>query len=187
MAKVAKKLGKKAPKKAKGHSRAPARPGNPWPLKAERVRQIAALMAADEWSAATGPGLAERWGLDAATVRKDSAEASRLVRDHFLPPVEETRGLLARRLDEAYLVAKLQLDAKGMVAAVLAHDKISGASGPQKVAITNAAGQDVPDFINRMPVEVMLHFAAQGRVPSEAEAQAKAEELEEAKRGKPGT
>lgn len=178
MAKVAKKLGKKEQKKAKGHSRAPARPGNPWPLKAERVKQIVALMASDDWSAATGPGLAEKWGLDAATVRKDSAEASRLVRDHFLPPVEETRGLLARRLDEAYLVAKMQLDAKGMVAAVLAHDKISGASGPQKVAITNAAGEDLPAYVRKdWPMAVWEWALAQGRVVGEAEMSAKAEEF----------
>lgn len=83
------------------------------PPVAERVRQIAKLMANLQWvRGVSAAELAEKWGLDENTVEKDSAEASRRLResDEDLDAVRETfrRGALARiarclSLSEEYL------------------------------------------------------------------------------------
>ena len=87
--------------------------------------------------------------------------------------------MLLGRLDEAWRTARTQGSARDMVAVVLAHDKITGASGPTKVAITDAKGDDLPSFLRKpWDPRVVQWVVGQNRLVSEAEMEAYAEALD---------
>lgn len=180
MAKVAKQLGKAAAKRATGQSRARAQlpkakaaPKKCAIPKAERVQCVVELMVKDRWFPKLAWKLSEEWGVGVDAVQAISSEASRIVRGYALPPVEETRTLLVNRLDEAFALARKLRMPNAMVSAVLAHDKITGASGPQKVAFTNTNGEDLPPALALLQDPVIAKFAMlHDRLPTHAEVEA---------------
>lgn len=116
---------------AEAKERAPARGSHArtakaLPTRRERVEKIVGLMAGGRWvTGVTGPKLAALWGLSPATLRVDSAEASRRLR---LDPEEEQqkRHQLVAILETAVSVAAEKRDAASMTRAALGQAEILG-------------------------------------------------------------
>lgn len=86
--------------------------------KAERIDRIIEMMVDGEWvTGKSAPHLAKEWGLSTNTIERDSAEASRRIRDLVTP--QEREELKARYL------AKLE----GVLSQALARGKFEAAKG----------------------------------------------------------
>lgn len=120
------------------------------------------------WPRARPYELAAEWGVKVDVVWKYSAEASRRVRSRETRTPEEHRADLRPHLEVARCIAAAAGDAKGIVASVLAEAKIYGLDAPQKVAVTDSKGEDLPLEIAQhlLSDEVArLAFVATGRLP----------------------
>lgn len=114
--------------------------------------------------------LAEEWGVSISMVRQHAAEASRRVRSGWRKPKAIRRDVLTK-LQRAFWVADREGDAKGMTAAALATAKVAGVEAPTKVALTTAAGEDLPAYLHALATIAggVEWFAGLQHVPSAAE------------------
>lgn len=139
---------------------------------AARVDRLEELMRRGEFVPETARQwerlLAEEWGVSVSMVRQHAAEASRRVRSGWRKPKAIRRDVLTK-LQRAYWRADEQGDAKGMTAAALATAKIAGVEAPQKVAITDAAGEDLPPQLRELArvgdMAALTRFFATGELP----------------------
>lgn len=146
----------------------PARARSDVPSVAERVQIIAGMMARGEWTTATHIELAELWGVDASTVRRSSAEASRLVRAIVEIDPETVRLQCLTRLDAAFGVAAKQRDASGMVKSTLALAKMIGVD-VAKAEERPGDGARVVDAAPALTLESLLRGPGDIATPSPAQ------------------
>lgn len=128
-----------------------------------RVREISALMQSGRWLSKVAAELAERWGVSVKTVRAASAEASRRLRSAL--NLEEEAASLAGCFDLAIELATNQGDPRALVLATEAKAKALGLDKPQKVAVTDVAGNDLPPALCGLTPEQMLEYVATGKIP----------------------
>lgn len=142
------------------------------PPKEERIRTIMGLMLAPPgqptWKTVTAFELAERWHLDPTTIRTDAAEASRRIRESA-GSREEIRDRLVHRLDRLAELGEAQGDVKGATSALMGAAKLLGVEAPQKVAVTDAAGDDLPPQLRELArvgdMAALTRFFATGELP----------------------
>lgn len=128
-----------------------------------RVREISALMQSGRWLSKVATELAEKWGVSVKTVRAASAEASRRIRSEL--NLEEEAASLAGCFDHAIELASNQGDARALVLATEAKAKALGLDKPQKIAVTDSKGNDLPPGLIDLTPEQMLEYVATGRMP----------------------
>lgn len=145
------------------------------PTVEERIKYMVGLMTTGKWVLGkTTVELAEQWGLSITVVAQNASEASRLVRS-ATGDMEQIRTQLtsygeeamdnARKGDNPVEVAK----AMAQVIRVLAD--IHGVSAPQKIALTDTAGNDLPGpfrILDKDPYAARF-FRREGRLPTSAE------------------
>lgn len=128
-----------------------------------RVREISALMQSGRWISKVALDLAERWGVSVKTVRAASAEASRRLRSEL--NLEEEAAALSGCFDLAISLASEQGDPRALVLATEAKAKALGLDKPQKIAMTDAQGDDLPYPLRGLTPEQMLEYVATGKIP----------------------
>lgn len=128
-----------------------------------RVREISGLMQSGRWLSKVATELAERWGVSVKTVQHASAEASRRLRSAL--NLEEEAAALAGCFDLAIELATNQGDPRALVLATEAKAKALGLDKPQKIAITDAAGDDLPAPLRGLTPEQVLEYVATGKIP----------------------
>ena len=134
----------------------------------ERVRIIRERMASGEWrTGRTSAELAEEWGVSESTVWTASSEASRRNRE-AAGTVDDIRTKLFGWLDEAAEFARSKRDAKAMAQVARTFGIVSGAAAPTKLALTDAAGKDLPPALAGMAgnAAALRFYAAHGRAPT---------------------
>lgn len=128
-----------------------------------RVREISALMQNGRWLSKVANELAERWDVSVKTVQAASAEASRRLRAGL--NLEEEAASLAGCFDLAIELASNQGDPRALVLATEAKAKALGLDKPQKVAVTDVAGNDLPAPLRGLTPDQVLEYVATGKIP----------------------
>lgn len=153
-----------------------------------RVERVAGMMARGEWvTGDSHKALAKEWRVSVSAVEKYASQASRVVM-RGIGDAEQIRAWGLSLMQRLTMAAVEDGDIKTAMHGTERFMVLAGVDAPQKVAITNAAGEDLPAYVRKdWPIEVWNWALAQGRVVGEAEMAAKAEELAEAAKGKTET
>lgn len=146
---------------------------------AQRVKVIAEMMISGQWGPLKSCDLAAVWGLEESAVRKHAAEASRLIVANMGDPTE-LKGRLVGMLEEALKCARdgaLEDPLKAgklIVDIVKQHAVLAGVNAPQKVALTDSKGDDIPPAVAAAlsdPIVARLYLATNS-MPTDAEVEA---------------
>jgi len=137
------------------------------------------MMTTGQWGPLKSAELASVWGLEESAVRKHAAEASRLIVANMGDPTE-IRGKLLGMLEEAAEMARqgaAEDPAKAgklLLDIVKQHAVLAGVNAPQKVAITDSKGDDIPQAVAAAlsdPIVARLYLATNS-MPTDAEVEA---------------
>lgn len=143
------------------------------------MKHIVELMLDGKWNVGSSYALAEMWGIHESTVRKHSAEASRWIVHAFGDP-EEVRGRVLAMLEEAARYAREGAAEEPVKAGKLLsdiarqHAVLAGVNAPQKLAITDSKGDDIPPAVAAAlsdPIVARLYLAT-NLMPTDAEVEA---------------
>lgn len=88
----------------------------------------------------TGKELADKWGLQQQTVRKDAAMASKLIKEGLGDP-QELMARLAGSLEHIAMKATASGEYGPAVQAIKAHADITGAKKPDEVNVSFSLGE----------------------------------------------
>lgn len=140
------------------------------PVMHSRIGTVRALMSEGQWSGTKAAELARAWGVALHTVSDYATRAS----DSLLEAqggYEATRSAVYGRLEHAYALAEKQGDARSMVAACREMISLFGLDAPQKIAITDVEGNDLPaPFAAALEHPALTAFLVlHGRPPSREE------------------
>lgn len=143
-----------------------------------RIELIAGKFLRGEWVAGDSHReLASQWRVSVSAVEKYAATASRVAVER-LGGVDQVRAWGLSFIQRNAMAAAAEGNHKTAIDGAVAFLKIVGADAPQKVAVTNVQGEDLPEYMRRAwPLEVLQWAIAQGRVVGEAEMAAKADEF----------
>ena len=135
-----------------------------------RVGIVRALMSEGAWSGAKATELAVKWGVAVRTIKNYATRAS----DSLLEAqggYEATRSAVYGRLEHAYALAEKAGDPRAMVAACREMIDLFGLNAPQKIAITDTDGNDLPaPFAAALEHPALTAFLVlHGRPPSREE------------------
>ena len=171
---------KKAKKQTKKRIKKPANRSSRATVDA-RIERVAGMLFAGEW--VTGDShvaLAAEWRVTVSAVEKYAAFASRIVNERLGGP-NMARAWGLPFIQRNAMAAATEGNHKTAIEGAATFLKYSGAEAPQKVAITDAKGEDIPPYMQRVwPAEVwawVASEAANGRAATEAQMSAYLESM----------
>ncbi len=148
------------------------------PTVEERIKYMVGLMTTGKWVLGkTTVELAQQWGLSITVVAQNASEASRLVRS-ATGDVDQIRAQLTAYCEEAMANAREgenRVDvAKAMAQVIRVLADIHGATAPQKIAVTDTKGNDLPPAFKMLETDPVAarFFRREGRLPTPAELEA---------------
>ena len=129
-------------------------------------------MIANQWQPSRRFELAEKWGIGPDAVQACSAEAHRIARGYY-PTPDESRVTVINDLNEAIAMAKEMRMPGEIIKGAMGMAKVTGCEAPQKVAITDAKGEDLSPVQKQLAHPGVAAFAvAHGRLPTASELEA---------------